>query len=257
MHTPFRQRLRAGELLTGTLVSLACPPVAELIATLGFDWLFIDAEHGPLATSDIQSLLQAAQPHCPCLVRAPANAAVYVKQVLDTGADGIIAPLVNDAETAARVVAWAKYPPQGIRSVGIARAHGYGPAFGDYMARANDDVAVVVQVEHVDAVKNISAILDVAGIDGVFVGPYDLSASMGKAGRVGDPDVRAMIDAVRRACLDRGMPLGIFGADTAAVVPYIEDGFRLIAAGTDTLFIANGASALRERLGTALPSEGA
>ena len=248
MKFSLRKRLLAGDLLNGTIVSLASPAVAELLSRAGFDWLFIDAEHGPLSTGDIQALLQAAQPHCPCLVRVPANEAVYVKQVLDTGADGIIAPLVNDAATAARMVDWAKYPPRGNRSVGIARAHGYGPSFADYVARANDEVAVIVQVEHVQAVENIAAILDVAGIDGVFIGPYDLSASMGKAGRVTDPDVREQIETVRQACLERGIPLGIFGADAAAVNPYIEKGFRLIAAGADTLYIANGAQGLLDTL---------
>jgi 2-dehydro-3-deoxyglucarate aldolase len=237
----FRKRLLQGDLLTGTIVSLPCPQIAELLSLSGFDWLFLDGEHGPLCVGDIQMLLQAAQPHCPCVVRVAANDEVSVKQALDAGADGIIAPLVNDADTAARVVAWAKYPPIGRRSVGIARAHGYGATFADYVNRANQNLAVIVQVEHVDAVANIAAILDVTGIDGVFIGPYDLSASLGKPGNVNDSDVRHQIETVRQACLERGMAVGIFGVDAAAVQPYIRHGYTLVAVGMDTLLLGQSA----------------
>ncbi len=241
MKPTFRNRLLQGDHLTGTIVTLPCPQIAELLSRSGFDWIFIDGEHGPLSVGDIQLLLQAAQPHCPCVVRVAANDEVHVKQALDTGADGIIAPLVNDADTATRVVAWAKYPPQGERSVGIARAQGYGFSFADYVGRANTDVAMIIQVEHVDAVANIASILDVEGIDGVFIGPYDLSASMGKPGNIRDADVKHQIETVRKACLARRMALGIFGVDAAAVQPFIKQGYSLIAVGTDTLLLGQSA----------------
>ncbi len=241
MKTVFRRRLRQGDRLAGTIVTLPCPPIAELLSRSGFDWLFIDAEHGPLSVGDIQLLLQAAQPRCPCIVRVAANDEVYIKQVLDTGADGIIAPLVNDAETAARVVAWAKYPPVGRRSVGIGRAHEYGQTFAEYVAQANDRVAVIIQIEHIDAVARIDSILDVAGIDGVFIGPYDLSASMGKPGKIEDDDVQSQIEAVRQACLARHTAVGIFGVDAAAVQPFLKQGYTLIAVGMDTLLMRQSA----------------
>ena len=244
MRSTFRKRLLQGDQLNGTIVSLACPSVAEVLSRAGFDWLFIDGEHGPLSVGDIQLLLQAAQPQCPCIVRVAANEGVYIRQVLDAGADGIIAPLVNDAETAARVVGWAKYPPLGKRSVGIARAHEYGAAFGAYVAQANENVTVIIQVEHVDAVANISSILDVKEIDAVFIGPYDLSTSMGKPGQVNDADVLEQIETVRQACLAREIPLGIFGVDAAAVKSAIRDGFRLITVGMDTLMLIQSAQAL-------------
>ena len=241
MKPNFRKRLLQGDPLTGTIVSLPCPQIAELLARSGFDWLFIDGEHGPLSVGDTQLLLQAAQPYCPCVVRVAANDQVHVKQALDTGADGIIAPLVNDADTAARVVGWAKYPPLGQRSVGIARAQGYGFAFADYVNRANTDVAVIVQVEHIDAVANIVSILDVVGIDGIFIGPYDLSASMGKPGNIHDVDVQQQIETVRQACLKRQMALGIFGVDAAAVKPFFNQGYTLMAVGMDTLLLGQAA----------------
>ncbi len=237
MNPDFRRRLLQGDLLTGTIVTLSCPQIAELLSRSGFDWLFIDGEHGCLSAGDIQLLLQAAQPECPCVVRVAANHEVYIKQALDAGADGIIAPLVNDADTAARVVAYAKYPPMGKRSVGIARAQGYGASFADYVNRANEETVVIVQVEHVDAVDNIASILDVSGIDAVFIGPYDLSASMGKPGNIHDVDVQHHVETVRQACLKRRMALGIFGVDAAAVVPFIKQGYTLNAVGMDTLML--------------------
>lgn len=241
MKPNFRKRLLKGDLLTGTVVSLSCPQIAELLSRSGFDWLFIDGEHGALSIGDIQLLLQAAQPHCSCVVRVAANDEVHVKQALDTGVDGIIAPLVNDAATAARVVAWAKYPPLGQRSVGIARAQGYGFAFSEYVGRANTDVAVIIQVEHIDAVAKITSILEVGGVDGVFIGPYDLSASMGKPGNIHDPDVLRQIETVRQACLKRRTALGIFGVDAAAAQPFLKQGYTLIAVGMDTLFLGQSA----------------
>ena len=250
MQPNFRKRLLQGDHLAGTIVTLPCPQIAELLSCCGFDWLFIDGEHGPLSIGDIQLLLQAAQPHCPCVVRVAANDEVHVKQVLDAGADGIIAPLVNDADTAARVVAWAKYPPLGKRSVGIARAQGYGFSFAEYVAQANENVAVIIQVEHIIAVANIASILDVAGIDGVFIGPYDLSASMGKAGNIDDADVQHQIETVRQACLKRRMTLGIFGVDAAAVQPFLKQGYSLIAVGLDTLLIGQSARSVLSELKT-------
>jgi 2-keto-3-deoxy-L-rhamnonate aldolase RhmA len=241
MKHPFRKQMLQGELLIGTIVSLPCPQIAELFARSGFDWLFVDGEHGPLSLSDTQLLLQAAQPHCPCVVRVAANDEVHIKQALDLGADGIIAPLVNDADTAARVVALAKYPPLGKRSVGIARAQGYGSTFAAYVAQANEAVAVIVQMEHIDAAANIDSILNVTGIDGVFIGPYDLSASMGKPGDIHDEEVQQQIEAVRQACLKQRMPLGIFGVDAAALQAFVSKGYTLIAAGMDTLLLGQSA----------------
>ena len=248
MKLPFRKRMLQGELLIGTIVSLPCPPIAELFARCGFDWLFVDSEHGPLCLSDIQLLLQAGQPHCPCVIRVATNDEVHIKQALDLGADGIIAPLVNDADTAARVVELTKYPPLGKRSVGIARAQGYGSTFGAYVAQANETVAVIVQIEHIDAAANIASILNVTGIDGVFIGPYDLSASMGKPGKIHDDEVQQEIEAVRQACLKQRMPLGIFGVDVSALQGFVGKGYTLIAAGMDTLLLNQSARNLLSEL---------
>jgi 2-dehydro-3-deoxyglucarate aldolase len=241
MDHQFRAKLIAGELLVGPIVTLPAPEVAEILAGLGFDWLFIDAEHAPLGIRDALALLQAAGPGCPCLVRVPAGEEVWIKGALDIGAAGVIVPQVHTAEQAERVVRLCKYPPQGSRGVGVARAQGYGGRLTEYLATANEQVAVVVQAESAEAVRNIGAIARVPGIDAVLIGPYDLSSSLGKAGQLADPEVTAAIAAVTEACLDAGARLGIFGADVSAVQPFIERGFTLIAVGIDTLFLSRAA----------------
>lgn len=241
MTQQFRSRLANGELLVGTVVTLSCPEVAEVLAGAGFDWLFIDAEHSPLEARDMQSLLQGAGPGTPCVVRLSSGEQVPIKKALDIGAAGIIAPQVNSAEQAQSVVRFSKYPPLGARGVGIGRAHGYGLGFQEYVDTANESIAVIVQAEHVDAVDNIEAIVSVPGIDGVLVGPYDLSASLGRLGQVDHPEVTDAIDQVARACREAGVRLGIFGASPDAVKPYIEQGFTLIAVGGDTLMLGQAA----------------
>ena len=152
----FRKRLQSGERLVGTMVTLASAEIAELLSSLGFDWLFIDAEHSPMAAIDIQHILQGAGPDTACLVRLAASEEFYIKKALDTGAAGIIAPMVNTAEKAQEVVRHAKYAPLGTRGVGIGRAHGYSLNFKEYLATANEHTTVVVQAEHIIAVQNIA-----------------------------------------------------------------------------------------------------
>ena len=242
MKVSFRARLAAGELLVGPIVTLPAPEVSELLASLGFDWLFVDMEHSPLSVGDVQAMLQGAGPHCAALVRVPAGEEAWIKKVLDTGASGIIVPQVHTAEQAEQVVRLCKYPPEGARGVGVARAHGYGNRFSPYIATANEQVVVVVQAESAEAVRNIESIASVPGVDAVLVGPYDLSSSLGKPGQLSDPEVQAAISAVTEGCLKAGTRLGAFGLDAAAVHPFIEQGYTLIAAGIDTLFLSSAAT---------------
>src|SRR4051794_36701770 len=192
----FRSRLTSGETLLGTMVTLPAPATAEILADIGFDWLFIDGEHGPLETRELLAILQAVGHRVACIVRVPAADEVPIKKVLDLGAAGIIVPQVNTVEQAANVVRYARDSPSGSRGVGLARAHGYGLRFQEYVETANERVAVIVQAEHAQAVANIESIVKVEGIDAVLLGPYDLSASLGKMGRIDDPAVIAAIDHV-------------------------------------------------------------
>ncbi|HEY0604091.1 MAG TPA: aldolase/citrate lyase family protein [Herpetosiphonaceae bacterium] len=236
----FRERLLRGDQLIGTMLTLTSPAVAEILALSGVDWLFIDAEHSVFATAELQAALQAAGT-VPSLIRLASVAEEPIKKALDIGAAGIIAPQVNSAAQAEQIVRWAKYAPQGARGVGIGRAHGYGLRLQDYIATANQRTVVVVQAEHIDAVNQIEAIVQVAGVDAVLIGPYDLSASMGRIGEVEHPEVVQAIEHVTAACLGTGVRLGIFGVSAEAVQPYIARGYTLIVAGVDTLFLAAGA----------------
>jgi 2-keto-3-deoxy-L-rhamnonate aldolase RhmA len=244
----FRARLKSRDKLLGTMVTLASAASAEVLASLGFDWLFIDGEHGPLETRELGEILQAVGHKTACIVRVPEAAEVPIKKALDLGAHGIIVPQVNTAEQAASVVRWARYAPEGARGVGLARAHGYGVTFREYLSSANRDIAVIVQAEHVRAVENIEAIVRVPGVDAVLLGPYDLSASLGKMGQIDDALVVAAIGRVTDVCRAAGMPLGYFGVTAAAVQPYVARGYTLIVAGVDTLYLASGAKALLEEL---------
>lgn len=242
MSPDFRSRLRNGELLCGTMLTLPTPAVAEILADAGFDWLFVDGEHGPLDTPELLAILQTVGDRIPCIVRVPVADETWIKRVLDLGAAGVIAPQVNNAETAAAVVSAARYAPEGSRGVGLARAHGYGMSFQDYIDRANAEIAVIVQAEHADAVGNIDSIAAVPGVDAVLLGPYDLAASLGKMGDVNDPLVTGAIDRVTQACQANGLPLGYFGVSADAVHPWVERGCSLVIAGTDTLFLGGAAA---------------
>lgn len=244
----FRDRLHGGEILVGTMVTVPAPSVAEVLAGAGFDWLFIDGEHGPFGVRDLESMLQTVGDRVACVVRVPSCAEIPIKQALDLGAEGIIVPQVNTAAQAADVVKFSRYAPLGARGIGLARAHGYGRSFNEYLATANETVTVIVQAEHIEAVRNIDEIIAVAGIDAVLVGPYDLSASLGKPGQFDDPDVVAAIERVTQACQRVGMPLGYFGVSAEAVVPFANRGYTLLVAGVDTVLLGRAAAAVSTAL---------
>lgn len=243
----FAQRLRQGDTLIGTLVGLNDSDVVELLAACGYDWLFIDAEHGPFMPGDTGPLLQAAG-DCPCLVRVPDAEPVWIKKALDVGANGIIVPQVHDAEQARTMVAAAKYSPAGRRGVGLGRAHCYGRQFESYLRRANTDTVVVLQAESREAINNIDDIVAVDGVDAILIGPYDLSASLGHIGEVTHPEVKKAIDTVAQACRTAGVRLGIFGVSPEAVKPYMNSGFTLITVGVDSLFLGQAAANALEML---------
>ncbi|WP_305982511.1 HpcH/HpaI aldolase family protein [Roseivirga thermotolerans] len=243
-----KKRLQQGETLLGTLLSLPSPEIAEIMSQVGFDWLFIDLEHGPHGVLELQRTLQAMKPECSALVRVAELSEASIKKVLDTGAEGIIVPKVNSAEEAGRIVSYAKYPTQGVRGVGAARAHGYGLSFKEYVEKANEQTLVVIQIEHFEGVNHINEIVEVEGIDVVFIGPYDLSASFGVAGQVEHALVKVAIDKVEKACDKAGIPMGYFGTTPEAVKPFRQkERYQLITCGTDTGFlIEKGKSVLKE-----------
>lgn len=238
----FRARLINRETLLGTMITLPSPEMVEVMVGVGYDWLFIDCEHGAFDAAAAQTLLQAAGDRCPCVIRVPNSDDVWIKKALDIGASGIIVPQVNSVDQARAVVGSCKYPPEGTRGVGIGRAHAYGANFSEYVASANNELAVIVQAEHIDAVACIDEIVQVQGIDAVLIGPYDLSASLGKIGQLDDPELVAAIEKVRSCCAKVGKTLGFFGVSAEAVQPYLDRGYTLIAVGVDVLFASQSAT---------------
>ena len=243
MTLSFRHRLREGRPLIGALLQMPLPEVAEIYAHAGYDWLFVDLEHSPMEARQALDIITAVDSRVPCVVRVPWNDEAHIKKALDIGATGIIVPLVNTVDDAKRAVDRCKYPPQGVRSVGITRAQRFDLDFDGYMQRANDEVAVIVQIEHVDAARNIDAILDVPGIDGVFVGPFDLSGSMGKPGKINDPEVQQAIRDIIRACEKRDIARCIYAHSAAHAKTYLEQGYRVIGLCTDYITLARAAAA--------------
>ncbi|MFH1301963.1 MAG: aldolase/citrate lyase family protein [Planctomycetota bacterium] len=237
----FRSKLKQGELLIAPMVTLSCPETAEILSDVGYDWLFLDAEHSTYSPADLQAIVGRVGHKLPCLVRLAAPEEVQIKKALDLGAAGIIAPQVNSAEQAENIVSWSRYSPEGTRGVGLGRAHGYGFSFDDYLAKANAEITVVVQAEHIDAVNDIEQIVKVPGVDAVLIGPYDLSASLKRIGEIDHPDVTGAIQYVSEVCQKNNMPLGIFGVTVDAVKPYIEKGFTLITVGVDTVMLGHAA----------------
>ena len=195
----FAKRLRSNEILIGTLVSLPSSEICELLASIGYDWLFIDAEHGAFNPQQAQAMLQAAAP-TPCLIRVPSDETIWLKKALDIGAAGVIVPQVHTADQAREIISHCKYTPDGKRGIGIGRAHKYGIDFDRYIKYANQETAVVLQAESSEAVDNINDIVKLKGIDAILIGPYDLSASLGKPGEIDHPVVQAAINKIIKTC---------------------------------------------------------
>ena len=232
----------------GTLLSMSAPQVAELIAMAGFDWVFIDMEHSAMSLESVQNAIQIMEGKILTIVRVPGNDEVWIKKILDTGCDGILVPMVNSADEAKKVVQASKYPPEGRRSVGLARAHKYGASFKEYVDNANKDILVMIQCEHKDAVKNFDDILKVKGIDSVFIGPYDLSASMGLTGQISHPDVQASINLVKEKCRRAGMPYGIYSSGTDDMILEIKTGCTFLLTGVDSNMLLNSYYDLLKKL---------
>ena len=248
MKKSFRERLQAGEELLGTVVTLATSQASELLAQAGYDWLWIDMEHGPLDVAMVQALIMGAGSSCSPIVRVPANDEVWLKRVLDLGPEGVIIPHVDSVAEAQAAVRACRYPPRGIRSVGIGRAQSYGPGLDDYLATAHERVAVMPQIEHAKAVADIEGILAVEGVDSVVVGPFDLSASLGHPGELDHPEVTEAIARVAEACLAAKKPAALFAGTVEFAAHWREAGFSVLAVGADVATLARAARADLTRL---------
>lgn len=228
--------LEEGHVQHGIWLSSGSALLAELAGQAGFDWCLIDSEHGPNSLSEILPQAQALQATgTSCVVRVTAPERWMIKQVLDLGVQSILVPMVHSAELARDMAAAMRYPPQGTRGVGASfgRASGFG-AMGDYVLKANHQVCCFVQAESAAAVADIDAIASTEGVDGVFVGPADLSADMGFPGQPGHPDVVAAIDHVIARTIAAGKVAGIITLDPERAVEYAAKGVTFLAVGGDT-----------------------
>jgi 2-dehydro-3-deoxyglucarate aldolase len=244
-----KEKLARGDASIGSWMSMGHVSIAEILASAGYDWVVIETEHTAIDVSEVLPLLIAIEGRGAVgLVRLAWNDPIQCKAVLDSGAAGVIVPMVNTRADAELAVKAAKYPPLGFRGVGLARAQGYGQTFDEYMARANADTLLVVQIEHIDAVNNIDEILSVPGIDATFIGPYDLSSSMGIPGQLSHPDVVAAREHVLEATLKRGLAAGIHLVHPDRVATdlpaCLAQGYRFIALGTDILFLGDSCRSL-------------
>ena len=232
-----KRKLSQNEITIGSWITLAHPAIAEIMARAGFDWLVVDIEHSVITIREAEELIRVidlcgVEP----LVRLSANDPVQIKRVMDAGAHGIIVPMVNTRGDAFAAVSAVYYPPRGRRGVGLARAQGYGTTFQEYREWLETQAVVIIQVEHIDAVNNLEDILSVAGIDGYFIGPYDLSASMGLPGQFDHPDIVAAIERVRQVGSVLGKPGGlhIVEPDIIELEARVKEGFKFIAYSLDT-----------------------
>ncbi len=243
--------LDKGGVSIGSWMSMAHESIAEILAGAGYDWVVIETEHTAIDVSEVLRLIIAIESKgCLPLVRLAWNDPIQAKAVMDSGAAGVLVPMVNTIEDARLAVNSVKYPPDGFRGVGLARAQGYGCDFDEYVKKSNGDGLLIVQIEHIDAVNNIDKILSVKGIDGTFIGPYDLSMSMGMPGKLDHPEIKKAKQRVLEATLARGLAPGIHlvHPDAASLdfKHYVESGYKFMALGTDILFLGDSCRKLQK-----------
>lgn len=245
----FKARLASGRTQFGLWLGIPDNSVAELLAGAGFDWLLVDHEHGAFELGDVLAHLQAIAPYDVApIVRPVDGSGALLKKFCDIGAQSFIVPMIDTAEQAAAVVAAVKYPPEGRRGLGtsMARAARWN-SVPRYLERANEEMCVVVQAETTTAIDNLAAIANTQGVDGVFIGPSDLSASMGHTGNASHPEVIEVVSEGIRTIHAAGKYAGLLCLDESRVSHFVDCGANFIGVGVDTLLLGNGARTLAAR----------
>ncbi|CUH45359.1 HpcH/HpaI aldolase family protein [Ruegeria atlantica] len=240
----FTSAIAAGEKQVGLWISLCSNFAAEVVSTAGYDWALIDMEHSANDYFSVLGQLQvfAASPTT-ALVRVEFNDAIAVKRLLDLGAPGLLFPMIQSVEEAEQAVAATRYPPRGIRGVsGSTRATAFG-RIPDYVARVEDETTVLLQLETCAAVEQAEAIGAVEGVSGIFFGPADIAADIGKVGKPMDPDVWALIKPAAQKLIAKGMPVGTLVTDPSFAADLLNEGFTFVAIATDTGLLARAADA--------------
>ncbi|MFC0180044.1 4-hydroxy-2-oxoheptanedioate aldolase [Thorsellia kenyensis] len=246
----FKMALHQDKTLIGLWLGLANSYSSELLATIGYDWLLIDGEHAPNSISTILQQLQSIAPYqhkgysFP-VVRPPLGDSALIKQYLDIGVQSLLVPMVETAEQAKLLVSSMHYPPDGIRGVGSALARAsLWSQIDEYLNLANEQMCLLAQVENVEGLNNIDEIASVAGVDGIFIGPADLSAALGHRGNPQHPEVQEAILHIARVTKSKGKALGILYADPKMAKTYIDAGFNFVAVGVDTSLLVKSAKSL-------------
>lgn len=242
-----KTKLLNKELTIGSWLTIGNEITTEIMATSGYDWLCIDMEHSAITLDMTQNMIRIIdQNNCTPLVRVGFNDANIIKRVMDTGSKGVIVPKVNNKQDALHAVGAVKYPPEGFRGVGLARAQQYGLGFEAYQAWNNKNSIVIVQIEDIEAVNNIRDILTTDGVDGFIIGPYDLSASMGYPGQFEREDVKEALAEVKKVAQELNVLSGfhVVMPDKTDLESKKAEGYKFIAYGLDTLFLAKNCKLL-------------
>ncbi len=244
-----KSTLVAKKLTIGSWLTLADTDICEIMTQYGFDWLAIDTEHSSIGLRELSRMIQVIDLAGTIpIVRVGSNNPLLIKHALESGANGIIVPMINTAEDARSAVASVHYPPKGKRGVGLYRAQSYGTNFENYKHWCSNEIVVIAQIEHRLGVENLEEIMAIDGIDAFFVGPYDLSGSYGKPGDFNDPEVQKSLEVVQKYCKTGDKPGGFHVVHTMndALKKKIDEGYQFIAYGTDMIFLTEKLRAERD-----------
>lgn len=246
-----KEKIRSRKPAFGAWTSLSHPQITEIFSRAPFDFVGIDIEHSTISLEQSGRIIAAAQSNgvC-CLPRIASHNMESIKRLLDTGADGLIVPMVNTYEEAQNLVAWSKYPPLGKRNFGVARAQGYGFDFDKYIREWNESSTLIIQIESIEAVQNIEKMLSLENVDGAMVGPYDISGSLGVPGQLEHPKVREACEVVVQACkkFQKGCGTHLVEPDQKSIDDKLAQGFTFITLASDIFILWKWA----ERMGKLL-----
>lgn len=244
-----KQQLGKNSFTIGSWITIGHPAIAEIMSQAGFDWLTVDMEHSAITLHQAQDLIRVIElSGIVPLVRPGENNPTCIKRVMDAGAHGVIVPMVNSRAEAEAAVSAVKYPPRGTRGVGLARAQKYGFGFEAYKNWVENESVVIVQIEHIKAIENLEGILCTHGVDGSFIGPYDLSGSLGWPGEFERPEVRQALQHYEDTCRKMQKPMGfhVVQPDPVTTLSYMRKGYSFVAVGVDMLYLG---TKCRETLG--------
>lgn len=248
-----KQKLREGGAVIGSVLTFPEPLIVETMGAAGFDFLLIDLEHGALTIYQLQSMLAALRfSESMVIVRAPWNDAVWVKRILDVGADGVVLPWVNSRAECEVAVASAKYPPEGVRGFGPGRVAALHGGVEEYARIANEHVLVLAQIERAEAVERLDEILTTPGLDGIMVGPADLAASMGYLHDMENPAVEAAILQILEGCRQHRVPFGMFTGTAEQARTWIGRGGQIATVGSDAGFVNEGIAETQREIASIL-----